>query len=124
MDRIDLTLDEVVDAAERLLHEIAPRQTRWAVSERPDVRTIRYYTTRGLLPKPVGYEGGRARYGYSHLVRLLAIKRMQAEHMTLEQIARVLAKTDDNALSALVETAERPALPAPVLTSAPAIAPA
>src|SRR5690349_3279106 len=89
-DRQDMTLDEVVEAADALLDEVAPRQTRYAVNEKPDVRTVRYYTTRGLLPKPLSYEGGRARYGYPHLVRLLAIKRMQAEHYTLDQIARVL----------------------------------
>lgn len=97
MDRIgklrarkDLTLDEVVEESDAVLRETATRQTRYAVSERPDTRTIRYYTTRGLLPKPLSYDGGRARYGYGHLVRLLAIKRMQSEHMTLEQIARAL----------------------------------
>ncbi len=101
-DRDDLTLDELVEAADALLREV--KQTRYAVSERPDVRTVRYYTTRGLLPKPLSYDGGRARYGYAHLVRLLAIKRMQAEHFTLEQVARALERKNDDDVTALVET--------------------
>ena len=103
--REDLTLEDVVDAAESLLREVAPRQTRYAVADRPDVRTVRYYTTRGLLPKPLSYDGGRARYGYAHLVRLLAIKKLQADHLTLEQIARALAHKSDDAVEALIERA-------------------
>jgi DNA-binding transcriptional MerR regulator len=109
--RKDLTLDEVVEQSDAVLQETATRQTRYAVSERPDVRTIRYYTTRGLLPKPLSYDGGRARYGYGHLVRLLAIKKMQSEHMTLEQIARAMdGKSMDELelLAGLVVREERP----------------
>lgn len=100
--RDDLTLDEVVDAADAILKEVVPKQTRYAVAERPDVRTVRYYTTRGLLPKPLSYEGGRARYGFAHLVRLLAIKRMQVDHLTLDQIARALSNKSDNDVEAMV----------------------
>jgi DNA-binding transcriptional MerR regulator len=100
--REDLTLEDVVDAAESLLREVAPRQTRYAVADRPDVRTVRYYTTRGLLPKPLSYDGGRARYGYAHLVRLLAIKKLQADHFTLDQIARALAHKSDDAVESLI----------------------
>lgn len=99
--RKDLTLDEVVDESGAVLRETALRQTRYAVSERPDMRTVRYYTTRGLLPKPLSYDGGRARYGYGHLVRLLAIKKMQSEHMTLEQIARAMDGKSMDALEVL-----------------------
>jgi DNA-binding transcriptional MerR regulator len=119
--RADLTLDEVVDAADALLEEVAPRQTRYAVTERPDVRTIRYYTTRGLLPKPLSYDGGRARYGFPHLLRLLAIKRMQAEHLTLEQIARVLARKGEDELVALVAGEAPPPGPAPQAAPVPAV---
>jgi DNA-binding transcriptional MerR regulator len=96
--REDLTGDELVCRAESLLDVLAPEQTRYKVSERPDVRTIRYYISRSLLPKPFGYEGGRARYGGTHLVRLLFIKRLQAAHYTLQQIQNILEQTDDQAL--------------------------
>ena len=56
-------MEELVDAADGIVAELAPRQTRYKVTERPDARTIRYYVTQGLLPKPLGYDGGRARYG-------------------------------------------------------------
>lgn len=111
--RKDLTLDEVVEESDAVLREVAPRQSRYAVADRPDVRTIRYYTSRGLLPKPLSYQGGRARYGYAHLVRLLAIKRMQSEHMSLEQIARALESKSIEELEAMLEPVGAKAARAP-----------
>lgn len=94
----DLTIDSLVENAEALLRDIAPTQTRYKVRERPDVRTIRYYVSQKLLPKPVGYEGGRARYTGAHLLRLLLIKRLQAEHWTLQHIATSLKGLDDEGI--------------------------
>lgn len=91
----DLTMEQLVDEAHRLLTVLAPRQTRYKVRERPDLRTIRYYISKGLLPKPVSYEGGRARYSGSHLLRLLLIKKMQSEHHTLQRVGEVLATLGD-----------------------------
>jgi len=93
--RTDLTLDELVEAAEALLAAVAPVQQRYKVTARPDVRTIRYYTSQGLLPKPVGYDGGRARYALTHLLRLLWIKKLQAEHHTLARIKQQMKKASD-----------------------------
>ena len=106
--REDLTLDELVDTANRLLRELVPKQSRYKVTERPDARTVRYYVTQKLLPKPVSYEGGRARYTGEHLVRLLMIKKLQAEHHTLERIRRVLdATTDEDVLRQLFPSDKR-----------------
>ena len=114
LDRHDLTLDELVESADQLLRELAPRQSRYKVTERPDARTIRYYVTQKLLPKPLSYEGGRARYSGAHLARLLLIKKLQAEHHTLERIARVLnAATDEDVLRELFPSGKRPR-PAPM----------
>ena len=108
LDREDLTLDELVQTANQLLRELVPRQSRYKVTERPDARTIRYYVTQKLLPKPVSYEGGRARYSGAHLVRLLMIKKLQAEHHTLERIARVLGSAaDEDILRELFPSAKR-----------------
>lgn len=106
LDRDDLTLEELVGGAEELLAELAPQQTRYKVSERPDARTVRYYVSQKLLPRPLSYEGGRARYGASHLLRLLLIKKLQAEHQTLRQIRGLLAQLGDDAVRARLWPAE------------------
>ncbi len=111
--RNDLTMEQLVDEAQRLLTVLAPRQTRYKVRERPDVRTIRYYVSKGLLPKPVSYEGGRARYSGSHLLRLLLIKQMQSEHHTLQRVGEVLATLGDlEVLETLVPDAPHAAVTA------------
>lgn len=122
--RQDLTLDELVQHAERLLRELAPEQTRYRVTDRPDARTVRYYVTQRLLPRPVSYEGGRARYSGSHLLRLLLIKRLQTEHHTLRHIRTLLAAEDDallerffSAAAATTDTQPHPASVPPPATA-------
>lgn len=52
-------------------------------------RTIRFYVQEGLLPAPEG-ETRAADYGDAHLERLLAIRRLQLEGLTLAGIRRRL----------------------------------
>ena len=111
--RDDLTIDDLVDAADRLLPHVADEQTRYKVTDRPDVRTIRYYVTRGLLPRATGYAGGRARYGGTHLLRLLLIKKLQAEHFTLSRIERTLEDLDDETVTGLLLRGNASVLVAP-----------
>ncbi len=107
-DRDDLTIETLVAEAAELLGVLTPKQSRYKVAERPDARTIRYYVTQKLLPPPVSYEGGRARYSGSHLARLLWIKRLQSEHHTLKRIATVLeTATDEDVLHELFPAAKR-----------------
>lgn len=110
LDRQDMTLEELVETADGMVGQLAPRQTRYKVTERPDARTIRYYVTQGLLPRPLGYDGGRARYGGTHLLRLLLIKKLQAEHHTLTRIGKLLEdKTDEQLLAGVALQDESPA---------------
>lgn len=52
----------------------------------PDVRTIRYYTTIGLIDRPAEMRGRTAMYSLRHVEQLVAIKRLQAEGLTLSDI--------------------------------------
>jgi len=62
-------------------------QANGRVREVPDMRTIRYYTTRGLLDPPAQMRGRTALYGKRHLLQLVAIKRLQAKG--LRQVPRL-----------------------------------
>lgn len=57
----------------------------------PDARTIRYYTTLGLLDRAAEMRGRIAFYGRRHVLQLVAIKRLQAAGMSLEQVQQKLA---------------------------------
>ena len=100
--RTDFTLDELVAVTADLLRETPFAQTRWKVTAVPDPRTIRYYLSTGLLPKPLGYQGTAARFGYRHLLTLLAIKTLQARFVPLKQIREVVEPLDEPSLEALV----------------------
>ena len=71
------------------------------VREMPDQRAIRWYTTTGLVDRPIGGRGRGARYGSRHLCQLVAIKRLQAEGASLAQIQARLTGADDETLARL-----------------------
>src|SRR5687767_4733914 len=56
----------------------------------PDERSIRYYTTLGLLDRPAAMRGRTALYGRRHLAQVVAIKRLQAVGKALAEIQRLL----------------------------------
>jgi DNA-binding transcriptional MerR regulator len=71
------------------------------VRDVPDLRTIRYYTTLGLLDRPLEMRGRVAYYGWRHLWQLLAIKRLQTEGTPLVEIQSALAGASDRTLTKL-----------------------
>ncbi|SFF36762.1 MerR HTH family regulatory protein [Nannocystis exedens] len=94
-------------AEQRLASDEAPANGQ--VRAVPDERSIRYYTTLGLLDRP-HLQGRTALYGPRHLAQLVAIKRLQAEGRSLAEIQRVLPTLDDAALARTsgVELGPRP----------------
>ncbi|AGA27668.1 helix-turn-helix domain-containing protein [Singulisphaera acidiphila] len=54
----------------------------------PDRRTIRYYTTLGLIDRAAEIRGRTAYYGPRHLMQLAAIKRLQARGLSLAEVQR------------------------------------
>src|SRR3954469_2891373 len=99
-------LDELCAEVERVLAEqtIGPSDGR--VRQVPDLRTIRYYTTLGLLDRPAEMRGRTALYGRRHLLQLVAIKRLQAHGLTLQQIQEKLLGQTDAALRRIAQVPE------------------
>src|SRR5213082_2396347 len=71
------------------------------VSAAPDARTVRYYTTLGLLDRP-RIENRQARYGKRHVLQLISIKALQATDMPLAEIQERLYARSDAELELLV----------------------
>jgi DNA-binding transcriptional MerR regulator len=76
------------------------------VRDVPDRRTIRYYTTLGLLDRPLEMRGRTALYGLRHLWQLVAIKRLQANGLALTEVQRRLLGLPDQALRELARVPE------------------
>jgi DNA-binding transcriptional MerR regulator len=91
------------DAPERNGTGAAPPDGR--VREVPDLRTIRYYTTLGLLDRPAEMRGRTALYGRRHVLQLLAIKRLQGHGESLAAIQRRLLGLPDAELEKLAGAA-------------------
>src|SRR5262245_42101436 len=95
------TLDELCDQVARALSEDAPGPLDGRVREVPDRRTIRYYTTLGLLDRPAEMRGRTAYYDRKHLWQLLAVKRLQAKGLPLTQIQQALIGLEEQELRRL-----------------------
>ncbi len=112
-----------------LAHELAAVLARGGVvpadgraRELPDARTIRYYTTLGLLDRPAELRGRTAYYGRRHLAQLVAIKRLQAEGLTLAEVQERLLGLTPRRLFALADL-PAPGAPAPLASPAPPASP-
>lgn len=89
------TLDELSAQVALALAVDYEGQANGRVREVPDIRTIRYYTTLGLLDRPAQMRGRTALYGERHLLQLVAIKRLQAKGYSLAEVqARVAGQSD------------------------------
>jgi DNA-binding transcriptional MerR regulator len=61
-------------------------QERGTVTEVPDERTVRYYLTEGLVSPAEEKQGTASVFGYRHLLQLLVVKKLQAEHLPIRKI--------------------------------------
>jgi len=118
-------LDELSRRVAQRLAAAPLRQTNGQVAAVPDARTLRYYTTLGLLDRPLEVRGRRAFYGERHVLQTLAVKALQAEGHALAEIQRQLNGLTDDDLRAIAARPDAnrfwPATPAP---AAPREAPA
>ena len=60
------TLNDLCDQVLRALSVGYPGQTNGQIREVPDARSIRYYTTLGLIDRPGEMRGRTALYGKRH----------------------------------------------------------
>ena len=74
-----------VEAA-KILSESGLAQERGTVTELPDERTVRYYLAEGLVSPAGDKQGTASVFGYRHLLQLLVVKKLQAEHLPIRKI--------------------------------------
>jgi DNA-binding transcriptional MerR regulator len=116
------TIEELGQAVEAVLSQDGPIQESGRIRDVPDRRTIRYYTTLGLIDRAAAMRGRTALYGRRHLEQLVAIKRLQAEGLSLAEVQATLAGITPQKLRALARVPESFEMPIHV-TAASEIAP-
>src|SRR5262245_42250513 len=109
-------LDELAERVDAALAVDYPGQPSGRVRAVPDRRAIRWYTTIGLIDRPLAYHRRTALYGPRHLRQLVAIKRLQARGLSLVAIQQELAGATDAHLARVAQlpTAASAAVPGPV----------
>jgi DNA-binding transcriptional MerR regulator len=117
------TIDELAQLVGEALAVDYSGQSNGRVREVPDRRTIRWYTTIGLLDRPAAMRGRTALYNRRHLMQLVAVKRLQADGRSIAQVQEALLGADDRTLTGLARLPEPTAQPClPELAAAPATA--
>lgn len=104
-ERQKFSLEELSQAVTKRLAEqgLLAAQQDHRVSAAPDARTIRYYTTLGLLDRP-NIVGRQAYYGDRHLLQIVAIKALQGLSLPLSEIQARLYGRSEQELEAILST--------------------
>ena len=110
------TLAGLADASAAVLDALGVEARNGQVRDRPDIRTIRYYGTLGLVDRPAEMSGRTALYSSRHLLQVLAVKTLQARSATLADVQRTLVGATD----AELRRAIGPGLPAALAAAAKA----
>ena len=92
-------MDELVERVSVALAAEYSGAPNGRVRDLPDRRAIRWYTTTGLVDRPLGMRGRTALYGRRHLLQLVAVKRRQAQGHTLAAIQAELHGASDAVLA-------------------------
>jgi MerR HTH family regulatory protein len=101
------TLDELVRrAAVALAGPAYPGSPNGRVRDVPDRRTVRWYSTIGLVDRPAAMQGRTALYGVRHLLQIVAVKRFQAQGRSLAEIQAELAGATDDMLRRVAEVSD------------------
>ena len=116
------TIAELADASAAALDALGIAARNGQVRDRPDIRTIRYYATLGLIDPPAEMTGRTARYGGRHLLQILAVKTVQARGDSLAGAQRTLVGASDEELRSAIGPglpAALAAVPPPALAAVP-----
>jgi DNA-binding transcriptional MerR regulator len=112
-------IDELAERAAQALAASGTKAPSARVTPRPDPRMLRYYTTLGLLDRPLEVRGRTAYYGRRHLLQVVAIKRMQAAGASLADVQRQLAGASTAELEHIADLPVDGAAPVPAARPAP-----
>jgi DNA-binding transcriptional MerR regulator len=95
-------LPEFARVSEEVLSELGIEQKRGTVSLVPDERTIRYYLAEGLIQPADEKQGTASVFSYKNLLQLVAVKKLQAEHLPIRKIRELVTDKDEQHLESLL----------------------
>ena len=103
-----LTIDQLGEKVAEALSVDYAGPKNGQIRSIPDRRTIRYYTSLGLIDRPAQMKGRTALYAQRHLLQLVAIKRLQAQGLSLTEVQKRLAGASNAQLERVARLPEVP----------------
>jgi DNA-binding transcriptional MerR regulator len=100
-DSVRWTIGELRTAVAAALGDGYDGPPNGRVRDVPDQRTIRYYTTLGLIDRAAEMRGRTALYGTRHLLQLVAIKKLQAQGKSLAEVQQALVGQSTTVIAGL-----------------------
>lgn len=98
-------VEELVAVAAKLIEQYTLEPARGNVRLGITSRIVRHYLTEELLGTPSGHAGAAIVFNYGNLLRLLAVKKLLADHWSVVKIREFMAALDITALEQLVTSA-------------------
>lgn len=98
-------VEELVSVASELIEQFTEEPARGNVRLGITPRIVRHYLTEELLGTPNGHAGPAIVFNYGNLLRLLAVKKLLADHWSVVKIREFMASLDTTALEQLVASA-------------------
>lgn len=95
-------LPEFAAVCERVMSKLDLEQVRGTVTSVPDERTIRYYLAEGLIQSSEERQGTASVFGYLQVLQLVAVKKLQAEHLAIRKIRELVYGKNEQELEALL----------------------
>ena len=98
-------VEELAAAASKLIEQYGKEPARGNVRLGITPRIVRHYLSEALLGPPTGHAGPAILFNYGNLLRLLAVKKLLADHWSVIKIREFMAALDISALEQLVTAA-------------------
>jgi len=98
-------VEELAAAASKLIEQYGKEPARGNVRLGITPRIVRHYLSEALLGPPTGHAGPAIVFNYGNLLRLLAVKKLLADHWSVVKIREFMAALDISALEQLVTAA-------------------
>ena len=95
-------VEELSTAAASLIEHYSEEPARGNVRLGITSRIVRHYLSEDLLGEPTGQAGTSLVFNYGNLLRLLAVKKLLAEHWSVVKIKEFMTALDITALEQLV----------------------
>jgi hypothetical protein len=98
-------VEEMAAVATSLIEQYARAQASAFVRVHISPRIVRHYLSESLLGEPTGQTGTSIVFNYGNLLRLLAVKKLLADHWSVIKVKELMRRLDITALEEFVNSA-------------------